>query len=228
LTVNYDPAAGTYSLSSLQTSFASADASIGQEPANFSYFEKQQTSLVVLKDSPSNSRIVLNYLSYGLWSKSVASVVSSDGTPSYTPWAGGAFLLGTETLASDMPRTGSVTYQGIVDNSDQSLLGSTGSLAANFATGTVTTTLSLRSNLPADLAPVTGRIGMLSGSGTIGAATSHFSGDLTGTLNGVDARGSFLGSFFGPNAAEAGYAFSANTPDPNSGYAVTGVFVGKR
>jgi hypothetical protein len=79
-----------------------------------------------------------------------------------------------------------------------------------------------------DGTPSTGVVGSLSGTGTIGAGTSHFNGNLTGMLNGTVAAGNFLGGFYGPNAAEAGYVFSASTADPNSGYAVTGVFVGKQ
>jgi hypothetical protein len=127
-----------------------------------------------------------------------------------------------------MPRTGSATYQGVVDGVgfdgaaglQQGLRGSSGSLTANFATGSVSTSLSLR-------AP--DFTGALSGSGTIGAGTSHFDGSLTGTLNGVGATGSFLGGFYGPNAAETGHVFNAWTGSPsNPGIGAVGAFVGKQ
>jgi hypothetical protein len=211
------------------------------ESGNFRIFgDGGRSSLFVLANSSRNARIVLSHLSYGL-----ISFMDS-------------FLFGTETPAGDMPRTGSATYQGIVDGfgGGRTLLGSTGTLTANFATGTVSTSMSLQGRGGAyDDAlgygdPEGGLaepdlFGTLAGSGTIGAGTSHFSGSLTGTIDfpaggptgtpgGPDATGSFMGGFYGPNAAEAGYVFTVTTGtisnDPNivTGMTITGAFVGKQ
>lgn len=212
------------------------------ESGNFRIFGDEDTpALIILINSSRNSRIVLSHLSYGL--------IHSPAD---------AFLFGTQTPAGNMPRTGSATYHGIVDGGapGRRLLGSTGTLTANFATGTVSTSISLQGRGPAydetlgygnpegglaepDL------FGTLTGSGIIGAGTSHFSGSLAGTIDfpaggptgtpgGPSATGSFLGGFYGPNAAEAGYVFTVTTgtisSDPNvvAGMAVTGAFVGKQ
>jgi hypothetical protein len=225
----YDSVNGTYTLigtnnqANLQDVFGPENQSSGLEAENFIYLSKPNTvrgdrvsypsALIILKNSPSNSMLVLNYLTYNLW---IASGFQ-------------AFLTGTETIAGDAPRTGSATYRGIVDGQGTGrLLGSTGSLTADFAAGTVTTSLSLQTARDFDGNPATPLNGSLTGIGAIGAGTSHFGGDLKGTLNGAEAKGTFLGGFYGPKAAEAGYAFSASTADPNSSYAVFGVFVGKQ
>lgn len=222
----YDPGTGTYSIGTnhifaegenpTQT-FGPADSVSGPEPTNFTYYEKATTdprwaaggpyTLAILKNAPDNSLITLSYLKYGLWS-------APQGL-----WQ--TFLLGTETASNDVPLAGSATYAGIVDGYGLGhRITGTGSLTVHFATASLTTSLSLGSD------------GTLSGSGLIGAGTSHFDGTLSGQLSGVEAIGAFLGGFYGPGAAEAGYAFTAHNkdplPDPDLVLAVEGVFVGKK
>ena len=220
---DYDASSGTYLVGPY--SYGPADYnSAASENGNFKFYDPVSgwgDTLTILTNSSNNSRIVLSYLSYGLY-------VSVNGPGVFDQPPVGVFVFGTETPSGSMPRTGSATYQGIVDGAgfdtaaarQQGLLGSTGSLTANFATGSVSTSLSLRAP---DLT------GTLSGGGTIGAGTSHFDGSLMGTLNGAGATGSFLGGFYGPNAAEAGYVFNAWTGSPsNPGIGATGAFVGKQ
>jgi hypothetical protein len=197
-------------LTAAQATLGPLDLVAGPEPSNFSYYRPAATPLsappvlTLLRNAPDNTRIVLSYLSYGIWNVDASHAL--------------AFLTGSETSSADVPRTGSATYHGVVDGffGGSRLLGSTGALTADFATGAVTTTLSLHAN---------GLSGSLSGTGTIGAGTSRFDGLLTGTLAGNDAGGHFLGGFYGPGASEAGYAFVAADDWIEN---VAGVFVGGR
>lgn len=223
LKFDYDASTGNYLVWDNQ--YGPADSNPAEsENGNFRVFDPVSgwgDTLTVLTNSANNSRIVLSYLSYGLY-------VPVNGPGVFNQPEVIAFIFGTETPAGNMPRTGSATYQGIVDGVafdgsaalQQGLRGSTGSLSANFATGSVSTSLALRA---------TGFTGALSGGGTIGAGTGHFDGSLTGTLNGTGATGSFIGGFYGPNAAEAGYVFNAATGSPsNPGIGAVGAFVGKQ
>lgn len=223
LKFDYDASTGNYLVWNNQ--YGPADSNPAEsENGNFRVFDPVSAwgdTLTVLTNSANNSQIVLSYLSYGLY-------VPVNGPGVFNQPEVIAFIFGTESPAGNMPRTGSATYQGIVDGVafdgsaalQQGLRGSTGSLSVNFATGSVSTSLALRA---------TGFTGALSGGGTIGAGTSHFDGSLTGTLNGNGATGSFLGGFYGPNAAEAGYVFNAATGSPsNPGIGAVGAFVGKQ
>jgi hypothetical protein len=223
---DYDAPSGIYRVAGYSFGPADSNSSVAEaEGGNFRVMEGDPygDGLIILVNSSNNSRIVLNYLSYGLYFTRSGQPVSDQVTMI-------AFVFGTETPSGSMPLTGSATYRGIVDGvafgfggnggSQERLLGSTGSLTANFATGSVNTSLSLQAPAFA---------GTLSGSGTIGGGTSYFDGSLSGKLNGVGATGNFLGGFYGPNAVEAGYVFNAATGNTsNPGIGVTGAFVGKQ
>jgi hypothetical protein len=200
----------------------------GDEESNFDYFRYEYddssgthlAELQLLNDSPSNSRIQLTYLTYGIY-------FDAAGPQSARSFNTGVFLLGQETTAANMPRTGSGTYSGIVDGyasfggTGYRLLGSTGTLTANFATGGISTSLFLSGN--SDFLTGTSgafrTFGTLSGTGAITSGTNEYSGDLSG----FGMIGAFAGQFFGPAANETGYAFGA----VGGGDTIAGVFVGK-
>lgn len=208
--------------------FATADRGAkptsGDETNNFDYYRYdsggQSFELQLLRKSATNSRIQLSYLTYGLYSE-------AGGPQTARQFNTGVFVLGQETAAASMPRTGTGSYSGIVDGyasvggSGYRLLGSTGTLSANFASGTIATTLSLQGNsdfLTGTLGSVH-PFGTLDGGGTIASGTSHYSGNLSG----FGMSGQFAGGFFGPTANETGYSFSAS----GGSDVITGVFVGK-
>jgi hypothetical protein len=197
----------------------------GDEASNFDHFhfdwDGNSEDLQLLKKSSTNSRIHLSYLTYGLYS-------GSWGPQSARQFNIGVFVIGQETAATSMPRTGSGNYSGIVDGyasvggMGYRLLGSTGTLTASFASGTIATTLSLRGNsdfLTGTLGSVQ-NFGTLNGTGTIAGGTSSYSGTLTG----LGMNGQFAGGFYGPVANETGYAFSASGGSDT----IAGVFVGKQ
>ena len=197
----------------------------GDEASNFDHYhfdwDGHSEDLQLLKKSATNSRIQLSYLTYGLYSSTFGA---QDARQSNI----GVFVIGQETAAANVPRTGSGNYSGIVDGyasiggTGYRLLGSTGTLSASFASGTIATTLSLRGNsdfLTGTLGSVQ-NFGTLNGTGTIAGGTSNYSGALTG----LGMNGQFAGGFFGPVANETGYSFSA-TGNVDT---IAGVFVGKQ
>jgi hypothetical protein len=196
----------------------------GDETNNFDYYRFDSSGLgdelQLLKRSASNSRIQLSYLTYGLYSE-------ASGAETARHFSTGVFVIGQETATASMPRTGTGSYSGIVDGyasvggAGYRLLGSTGTLSANFANGTIATTLVLQGNsdfLNGTLGSVR-PFGTLDGLGMFASGTSHYSGTLTG----LGMSGQFAGGFFGPTANETGYSFSAS----GGGDVMTGVFVGK-
>ena len=95
----------------------------------------------VLKKGPGNNRIQLDHLSYGLWTtiKPHSSTEPRDVTSD-------AFVFGEPTDKTALPASGTAIYQGIVDGhyGTYRLLGSTGTLTADFGNRTVSAELSLR------------------------------------------------------------------------------------
>jgi len=198
----------------------------GDEADNFDYYRfvagTHSAQLQLLTPGPANSRVQLTYLTYGVYS-------DASGPSTARRFETGVFALGQETANANMPTSGTGSYSGIVDGhatvggTGYRLLGSTGTLSANFATGAIATSLSMQGNtdfLTGTLG-TTQPFGTLTGSGTISGTTSHY----TGSLAGFGMTGEFAGGFFGPAANETGYSFYAYT---GAGDLINGVFVGKK
>ena len=109
-------------------------------------------------------------------------------------------------MASDMPKTGSASYNvdgggnifsnGVGYNSTTT---STFTFSANFGTGGLTTSLHLLGAVPGG-STITD-FGTANGTGAITAGTAAFNGSLSMNSN----AGAFTGSFFGPQASEMAY-----------------------
>jgi hypothetical protein len=156
-------------------------------------------------------------------------------------WGGGvdeaspgyiSFLtLGVPTSNLDMPTSGTASYNGFVDGlwsdglTSRRLFGSTATMAVDFSTGNLSTTLALtgRDNPFGDflISPAT-YLGTFSGSGTIASNWNSFSGAFTPQDGWT---GSFAGSFYGPQAGEYGYVFGLSN---SNGGAASGSVVGER
>ncbi|WP_447728382.1 transferrin-binding protein-like solute binding protein [Sphingomonas koreensis] len=161
---------------------------------------------------------------------SVTSPVIYQGGSSYTPGgtymrfiehvglAGGVqtsahrMAIGLPTLPADMPSTGTVTYPefgakgGLYRVESAALVSkgvnkTTGTLVANFATRTISVTVTVRTS---DNTPYV--LGTFTGTGTITPGTNRFSGTIT--AGDRPATGSFTGAFFGPAAGEYGIALN--------------------
>jgi hypothetical protein len=200
----------------------------GDDNTSFLYFRQlggagnaDSNDLTILKGGSGNPRVQLTYTTYGLW-------LSGAGGDSSRSFNARVFVSGQTTPTANVPTTGSASYTGIVDGyvsaggTGYRLLGSTGTLTANFATGAVNTSLLLKGNSDVD----TGRLGenetfgTVTGNGTVGSGTNRYAG----TMSGLSASGTFNGSFFGPGANETGYSFSLS----GGGNTAAGVFVGKQ
>ena len=239
------------------TSVFDASTNVGpaqptDEPNNFYYFRNDAgtgtDNLEIFRQGPGNGRISLDYLSYGLWTM-IQPHASSETREADSQ----VFVFGEPTDKTALPSKGTAVYQGIVDGyyGTYRLLGSTGTLTADFGDWTVSTELALRTNgvrIADDASLPIGagfEIGTLTGTGDIGCPIScgfndigadqnAYWGSLNGVLEGNSVVGSFDGSFFGPNAEEAGFNFAVGTYpyDQASGFApgpsAAGVFVGKK
>lgn len=163
--------------------------------------------------------VPLSYTLIGTWATNLAS-----GTPTYRIGIGGA-----PTQASDMPKSGSASYSigvggAAVENGTAYALSpnSTGTFTANFAAGSVSTTLNLLgvqgTNVPVSF-------GSFNATGTISSTGPGFTGSFTGTAyNAFPVSGSLAGAFFGPQAAEMGYAYTVQA----GGFSAVGAVAGAK
>jgi len=224
LTISYDAATSSYTVSTFNGDFtfrpADRDASAtNAELDAYSITTGNFTrSLALFKPGAGNPRLALTYTSYG----ALQRLVDGGSQISVTQEL---FVFGLPTPAADMPRTGSARYTSIVDgfwasDGDLRALTGTGSLSADFSAGTTSLDLSLGG--ASVLGGGSRTLGSFTGSGTISAANSSFSGTLTGASA---YSGPYAGRFFGPGAAEAGAAFNLSN---GAGGVVTGVIVGKK
>jgi len=137
-----------------------------------------------------------------------------------------ALLFGTQTLIADLPRSGTATYAtkglaaALVGYSGYAEV--SGELVADFANGTIENTLAVFSYSGASLSPFY----RVSGSGSIAAGTSLFSGSLAGDDNPL--TGSYSGGFFGPSAEEAGFTFALTGTVGGNEQRIVGAAGGKR
>jgi hypothetical protein len=148
--------------------------------------------------TPSVGGVALSYTVIGSW-------VHSTNPSTATIYAA---VGGVPTLASDMPRTGSASYNGALSGtviqSGEAFgvdTGSSATFSADFAALTVQTSFALSAR--SLTSGTTRNFGSFSGIGTIMPASPSFSGTLTGSA----ANGGFSGAFFGPAAKEMGYGW---------------------
>lgn len=132
---------------------------------------------------------------------------------------------GSQTLASDVPRTGAANYSAQLagsaykDGVAYNLTSSTATFSANFAANTVQTSLNL-GGVPDPGGGAVTNLGTFSGAGTISTTGPSFNGPLSGT----GTTGFYHGAFFGPQAAEMGFGYILN----GTGFSSAGVVVGTK
>ena len=155
-----------------------------------------------------------SYVTWGVWTRNQPNSTIVFGVAGY------------QTTSADLPKSGSATYSGQVQGVLSDPTGiyslnstSTGGLTANFATGSVTTTLALSGKLTPTSAVVD--FGSYNGTATISSAAGY-QGVLTSTTG---YTGNFDGAFYGPAAVETGYTFTLNRAP---GESAAGLFVGKK
>lgn len=164
--------------------------------------DSKNSQLVLI--TPEISNVPLSYLRF-------ASFGYQDSAGNYET---NRVIWGAQTQQADMPRKGSASYR-------LSLFGSasangryyslddrsSGTLSANFANGSIASTLTLKSSWGDN--PV--NVGTLSGSGTIDSSGVGFVGTMTGS-DGPANSAHFGGAFFGPAAKEVGFSWVYDGP----------------
>ncbi len=212
VTVAYNAAADSYTLTAsdgASVTFGPQDVSTGPglvpEPDtgvdSWIKTGPGQTDTLLL-GAPSVNGVALSYTVFGTWMRTTTTTTAH------------LAVGGVPTIVSDLPRSGTASYStavgGSVTSTSSYLFGpaSTATFTADFGRKTVSTTITpvLLAPLvtsPFVVTPVAPTIAPMTGTGTIGSATSTFSG----TLAGGSGSGVFAGGFFGPKAAEMGYNF---------------------
>lgn len=218
-TIAYDAATATYTVqgNGANASFAAADKTTSSGYATD--FAKSTDTLTLYGNaqgtSTASAPVALSYASFAKWSHTDTASQHTDIT---------YFLFGTPTAGTSMPTSGTASYNATVAATmlsynyaptTGSTLTGTATLTADFAKGTVDTTLLLQ---PAGTGS-SASASSYAGTGTITA--SNFAGSFSSGPTDF-ASGTFTGGFYGPAAAEMGYAFAikAHTPDPFSGATV--------
>lgn len=231
-TVHYDAASGTYVFNDGQQNigFSRTEYVAAKSSAAYTYYRDTATgaTLKLLNQGAANPVIALTYVTYGKWTPVPQSpIVLNDNY----------VVFGAITPASAVPRSGSASYNFILDGTWQlagspsgktySLAGS-GRLTADFTNAMmglsvtpVATNLSNGSKI---------QFGTLTGAGFIDASTSSWNAtSRTRAADGTKTLFSTQGNFFGPQAQEIGGAFTLTrtlgTAEVGAG---AGAIVGKR
>jgi len=214
--VHYDVASKRYTVGGLSStpSFSEANKSASKSNAVLSVYEKTSGSrnetFLLFNPGAGNSSLALTYASYGAWLIMDDRSTSIDANISF-------FTFGTRTAAADMPRTGTASYNTIMDGifADSSgfySLSGTGSFTADFGASTI----AFQANPFAanQLGGPSKYLATFAGSGAIDSNTARFNGNTT---NADGLRLDLNGYFYGPGAAEMAGTFSL------SGMNATGV-----
>ena len=230
LSVAYDAAANSYTIADEAASRTFTSADTRTSDGAFEYYTQVEgtttNELKLFRSGASNQTLALTYVSYANWSNEIRGTQTTRQLARYA-------VFGVPTTTATMPRTGTATYAGVADGTAivggqaYSLLGSTGTVSADFATGVVRTTLALSGSDPVSNSAGSTALGTLTGVGAVSTGTSRYTGTISGL--GSNVSGSFGGGFFGPGAAETGLSFSAlGDPSQGNNDSAVGVFVGKR
>ena len=222
-TVHYDAASRSYIFSdgATQIGFSGSEVVASKSTATYTFYRDSATgaTLRMLNDSAINPLIALTYVTYAKWTPVPQSpIILNDNY----------VVFGSITPSANMPRTGSASYNAILDGTYQNKsgtynLGGSAKFVANFGAGSLNMTITpvgIRRSDGAHLA-----FGQLSGAGSIVFASSSFI--ASHPYDGV-TRFSTTGYFFGPQANEIGGAFTISSTLGGSNGAGAGAIVGKR
>lgn len=210
-TVHYDATSGTYVFNDGQQniSFSRTEYVATKSPASYTYYRDTATgaTLKLLNQGAANPTIALTYVTYGKWTPvPQAPVVLNDNY----------VVFGAITPSSAVPRSGSASYNFILDGTWQqtgspsgktySMSGS-GRLTADFANAMMGLSVSPVATNLTNGSRIT--FGTLTGAGFIDASTSSWNAtSRTRAADGTKTLFSASGNFFGPQAQEIGGAFT--------------------
>jgi len=208
-TVHYDAASGTYVFNDGQQEISFSGSEISSQSGGYTYYRDTATgaTLKILNQSATNPVIALTYVTYGKWTPvAQPPIVLNDNY----------VVFGSITPASAVPRSGSATYNFILDGTYQLAgspsgktysLGGNGSLTADFASATTGLTVTPVATNTTNGSTI--QFGTLTGGGFIDASTSSWNAtSRTRAADGTKTLFSSSGNFFGPQAQEIGGAFT--------------------
>jgi hypothetical protein len=211
-TIHYDAASGTYTVNDGQRNidFSRGEYVAAKSTAAYAYYVDTATAatLKLLNQGSTNPVIALTYVTYGKWSSRPQSpIVFNDNY----------VVFGSRTPPANVPRSGSASYNFIVDGTYQLngaptgsktyALSGNGQLTANFASATTGITLIPVATNTANGSKI--QFGTLTGGGFIDASTASWNAtSRTRAADGSKTLFSATGNFFGPQAQEIGAAFT--------------------
>lgn len=192
--VVYDPATDTYTVrdtGSLTTTSTFGPSDISSTSGNFTIYSKNggtETFRLLNK-----SAVGLTYVDYGEWKRSSTTSGTTSVNDTY-------LVFGNKTPRAAVPRTGSASYTtmydgNLVDKNGEHALGGTGSMTANWGTGSLNYTATI-TGAPA---------GTLNFAGN-GSINFRSAGFTTTTTSGGYSFAQY-GNFYGPAANEVGGLF---------------------
>jgi len=230
-TVHYDAASGTYVVNDGQqdVSFSRNEYVASKSSAAYTYYRDTATGATfkILNQSATNPVIALTYVTYAKWTPVPQDpIVLNDNY----------VVFGAITPASAVPRSGSATYNFILDGTWQQAgspsgktysLAGNGQLVANFASATMGLSVTPVATNITNGSKI--QFGTLTGAGFIDASSSSWNAtSRTRAADGTKTLFSSSGNFFGPKAQEIGGAFTlSQTLGTQEVGAGAGALVGK-
>ena len=229
-TVHYDSASGTYVFSDGDNQYSFSSSEVTATGPRYIFYTDKVTgaTLKVLRQTATNPLIALTYVTYGKWTPKPQSPIALNDN---------YVVFGSLTPSSAMPRSGSASYNFIIDGTYQLngkvsgntyTLSGNGQLTANFANATLGFSFTPVATNTSNSSTI--QFGTLSGAGFIDASTSSF--NATSRVRNPDASKTLFsatGNFYGPQAQEIGAAFTlTQTLGSSTIGAGAGALVGKR
>ncbi|MDB6150301.1 MAG: Transferrin binding protein-like solute binding protein [Chthoniobacter sp.] len=207
--VRYDAATRGYSLrlgsSATAPSFNEMQRDAGSSNAVLSTYARVSGAttedFVLFNPGPANTKLALTYTSYGAYQSMTDRGTNLEVVSAF-------FAFGVRTAASDLPRSGSATYNTLIDgqfvnSSGVYALSGSSAFSADFDTSKISYTI-----VPVGTHILNGStlsFGRFSGPGSIDTATASF--QSAGLVFGPYVV-SLSGFFYGPAAAEIGGVFA--------------------
>lgn len=232
-TVHYDSATQSYILHDYEGDagyrFSPNEIVASQSSAAYTTYRDTATgsTLKLLNQSASNPVIALTYVTYGKWNIPKAPGETYKFADNYV-------VFGQRTPAASIPRSGSASYNAILDGTYQSgsntyRLGGNAKYTANFGNATMGVSVTPVATPLAGGTPL--QFGTLTGSGYI--YSNGLPSNPNATFSAITpyigtTRYASYGSFYGPQANEIGGVFTIKSKVGGVLGEGAGIFVGKR
>lgn len=201
--------------------FRSTSTATGALAGNFSQLEFLNNTIP--SQVTTDTGLAMTNVSYAAWWRGDSTVGAKRVT--YT-------VFGYNTVTTDMPTTGTVSYASRVagrlvgvSGSATSVLKVSGTITTsiNFATGLVNLSMALNT-IPADGGAEV-PYGTFTGQGAISVGNNQFTGSFT---TGSPLSGTFAGALYGSAAKEVGIVFAGSGTVGAADQRLVGVVIGKR